>query len=226
MQKIVGLLRPAPFLGYPIAIYAIVWGTAEGVNKLWHGDTYDYALAYGFGMGLSVVLGILAGTSTAYGVSAVVLRYLRSIRSHVDETMQLAGLDREDGTDRSRAPFLFRVLTWACIISTVAGAEIVWIAFFRLSIHLLVGFPEWSIGLVALICGLALFGPGVSVGLLQCYQLDRQAKSARRAVIAHLNENAVVEPVSDGAEVVTAMQTGEKFVGNLTGFRGGALITA
>ena len=223
MQKIADLLRPSGFLHYPIMVYGMVSGTLEGLVKLWGDHTYDFALAYGFSAGLSLVLGMLIGAQTFYWVNVLLLRYIRSIRSHVDGTMELVGFDPVDQTSTSKVPFLFHAVTWFHMIFTVVGAMTLWVSTCHLVIQLAVGFPEWVASVFSLLVGLGMIALGVSVGLLQCYQLDRQAKNLRRTVVAHLSEKAVLEPVSDGTAVVTAMRTGEKWVGSLTGFRSEAL---
>ena len=221
MQKIVDLLRPSRFLDYPMMVYGMLSGTLEGLIKLWGDYTYDYALAYGFSAGLSLVLGMLIGIQTFYWVNVVLLRYIRSIRSHVDGTMELVGLDPADQTSTSKVPFLFHAVTWFQIMFTVAGAMTLWVATCHLVIRLLVGFPDWIASLFALLIGLGMLALGVSVGFLQWYLLDRQAKYLRRTVVARFSDKTVLEPISDGTAVVTAMQTGEKWVGSLTGFRSG-----
>ncbi len=239
MQKIVSLLRPSRFLDFRIMVYGMLYGTLDGLIELWGDHTYDYALASGFSMGLSVILGMLMGVQTFYWVNVALLRYIRSIRSYVNGTMELVGLDPADQTSTSKVPFLFHAVTWFQIILTLAGAISFWMSTCLLVIRSLVGFPDWIVSLFALPIGLGLFALGVAAGFLQCYRLDRQAKHLRRTVVARLSEKAVLEPVSDGTAVsekvviepgpdgtavVTTMQTGEKWVVRLTGFRSGLVL--
>ncbi|MCE2501544.1 MAG: hypothetical protein J4G13_11890 [Dehalococcoidia bacterium] len=206
-------------------VYGMVCGAFEGLIKLWSDQTYDYALAYGFSAGLSLVVGMLIGVQTFYLINLLLRRYIRAIRSHVDGTMELVGVDPAEQTSTSKIPFLFHAATWFQMGSTVLGAMVLWVSICHLVIRLLVGFPEWTASLFTAPIGLGMLVSGVSVGLIQCYQLDRQAKDLRRRVVAHLSEEADLEPVSDGTAVVTALQTGEKWVGSLTGFRSGVLRT-
>jgi hypothetical protein len=220
-------------------VYGMLVGTLEGLIKLWGDHTYDYALAYGFSVGVSLVLGMLIGIQTFYWVNVALLRYIRSIRSYVNGTMELVGLDPADQTSTSKVPFLFHAVTWFQMMFTVCGAITLWVSTCNLIIRLLVGFPDWIASLLALLIGLVILALGVSVGFFQCYRLDRQAKYLRRTVVARLSEKAVLEPVSDGTAVsekvviepgpdgtavVTTMQTGEKWVVRLTGFRSGLVL--
>ena len=77
-------------------------------------------------------------------------------------------------------------MTWFQIMFTVAGAMTLWVATCHLVIRLLVGFPDWIASLFALLIGLGMLALGVSVGFLQWYLLDRQAKYLRRTVVAPL----------------------------------------
>ena len=229
MRKLFAFLRPSPFLGYPILVYATFFGVVEGVFQLWHGDgqTHDYALAYGLSAGLSVILGLLMGVRMFYGINALFLRYLLKIKSHLEYTEKLVGSPRptyETPASRSVSK-MFRVTTWCHVLLSAGGLGCFCASLCSLLIKLAIGFPDWTIELRTLFGGLAIFTLGIAIGLLQSAWLDYQVRRLRRIVVAQLSEEKVAGASSGGAAVVATMQEGEKWVGNLTGVRGGALTT-
>ena len=229
MPKLLDLLRPSQFLGYPIMIYAIAFGVIDGSLKLWVGDghTHDYAVAYGLGSGLAVVLGLLLSTRIFYWTNSLFLRYLQKIRSHLDRTVELMGppsTPRE--TPVSGTNFLFRGIAWSHFMLSAGGAGCFGISLCHVLIRLAIGFPDWTAGLPSVLTGLAIMTLGMLIGLTQLFWLDYQGRKLRRIVVAHINEEMVFGAVADGTAVVSTMQTGEKLVGNLTGVRSNVPATA
>ena len=226
MKKLVDLFRPSEFLNYPIMGYGVVLGVATGLIKLWSGHTYDDALVHGLSMGLGVILGVLTGTQVFYWINTLFLRYIRAIKSDVERTLELMGSDSVSQTPTQKVPFRFRAVVWGYVRSIAAGAVASSVAGCHLVILLIIGSSDWVAAMFSFFVGLGVLTLGLSVGLMQCHRLDRQAKRLRRIAVEHLSGTEVIEPVSDGTEVVTAMRTGEKWVGTLTGVRGKALTSA
>ena len=222
-------LRPSPFLNYPILLYATFVGVVDGVFQLWHGDgqTHDYALAYGMSAGLSVVLGLLLGMRMFYWINALFIRYLKKISAYLDSTEELMGSPSQ--TDETLASGtvskLFRAMTWCHILLSSGGSAYFCVSLCFLLIRLAIGFPDWTAELRSLFVGSSIMASGIVVGLLQSAWLDYRARKLRRIAVARLGEERVSGTFSDGAAVVATMQEGEKWVGNLTGVRGGVLTT-
>ena len=225
MKKLIDFLRPSPFLGYQVVVYAVIYGALGWWIKLQTDHTPDYALAYSISTGFAFMVGILTGTQVFYLINLLFLRYLRGIKARLEYTRDLLGLPPWEPSG-GKAPLLVRLVTWSYVVAIVAGAMSSSVAVCTLAVLYVTGFPNWADAFSQLLIGLGILGLGVSVGLLQCYWLDRQAGQLQSEAIAHVSKTRSIERVSDGVEAVATAEQGEKLVGTLTGVRGRVLATA